>query len=136
MEQQTTQPYNTEVRLKTPKALLLRSAALLADEIENAAILAFTRSGYIAQVLSSLRPRRSAIYAFTDVPRVYKQSQILWGVMPFYMEFCDDPEQTIQNAIALLRDQNHVRPGTRLVVISYTVTGDRVVDTIQLRSVE
>lgn len=136
MEQQNTQPYNTEVRLKTPKALLLRSAALLADEIENAAILAFTRSGYIAQVLSSLRPRRSAIYAFTDVPRVYKQAQILWGVLPFHMEFCDDPEQTIQNAIALLRDQNHVRPGTRLIVISYTVTGDRVVDTIQLRSVE
>ena len=43
MEAQRGDPYNTAVSLKTPKAMLLRSAVVLASEIPDAVIVAFTK---------------------------------------------------------------------------------------------
>lgn len=136
IEKQPGPSYNNLVSLKTPKALVLRSAVILGDEIEDSAILAFTRSGYITKMLSALRPRRSPIYGFTDVPKQFMQMLMLWGVEPFLMDFADDPEVTIASAILRLRERAWVRTGTRLVVVSNVLAGERIIDSIQLRTVE
>lgn len=136
MEGQEGAPFNKQIKLKTPKALMLRSAVFLASEIENSAIVVFTRSGYLTQVLSALRPRRSPIYGFTDIPHIFKNMLMLWGVEPFLMDFNDDPEETIGTAIDRLRERGWVESGTRLVVITNVLAGKRIIDTIQLRSVD
>jgi len=128
--------YNKSITLKTPKALMLRSAVTLAAEIPNSAIIAFTRSGYITQMLSALRPRKNPVYGFTDMPHVFKGMLMLWGVEPFLTEFHEDPEQTIRGAIQQLRSGGWVTAGQRIVVITNALVGDRVIDIIQLRSVD
>lgn len=128
--------YNQDLVLKTPKALMLRSAVSLASEIENAAILAFTRSGYITQMLSALRPRKSTVFGFTDRPPVFKSMFMLWGIEPFLLEFSEDPEATIQAAIRRLVENRWLESGQRLVVITNALASERIIDTIQLRSVE
>lgn len=136
MEGQGGSHYNANIKLKTPKALMLRSAVILSAEIENSAILAFSRSGYITQMLSALRPRKSPIYGFTDISRVFRNMLMYWGVEPFLMDFDDDPEKTIQRAIVRLSDGGWVKPGTRLIVITNVLAGERIIDSVQLRSVE
>lgn len=136
MEGQEGPLYNDALVLKTPKALMLRSAVSLAAEIENAAILAFTRSGYISQMLSALRPRKSTVFGFTDKPHLFKNMLMLWGIEPFLIKFSDDPESTIQAAIQQLVENNWVESGQRLVIISNALARERIIDTIQLRSVE
>ena len=125
--------YNRAIKLKTPKALMLRSAVILSSEIRNSAIIVFTRSGYMPQMLSALRPRYTPVFGFTDVPRTFNNMLMLWGIEPFLLDFSDDPEKTIQLAIKRLLSSNWIRPEDRLVVLTNALADERIIDTIQLR---
>jgi pyruvate kinase len=127
---------NTKLKLDEPKAKMLRSAAVLAQELGKSGIVVFTRSGFLANVLGALRARAVPIYAFTDVESVFRHLLLPWGVEPFLMPFSDDPEETIQNALTYLTRRGWCTPGTWLVVITNVLAHERVIDTLQLRQVE
>lgn len=127
---------NDRIKLKEPKAKMLRSAAVLAADLENSGIVVFTRSGFLAYVLGALRPHGVPIYAFTDVDAIFRQLLLPWGVEPFLMEFSEDPEQTILDALNYLKRRNWAKPGDCLVVITNALANDKVIDTLQLRHVE
>lgn len=127
---------NSCIVLREPKAKMLRSSALLAQELGKSGIVVFTRSGFLAYVLGALRPRGVPIYAFTDIESVFRQLLLPWGVEPFLMEFSDDPEQTILDALAYLKRKNWAPPGSWLVVITNALASGKVIDTLQLRQVE
>jgi len=127
---------NRKLMLHEPKAKMLRSAALLAQDLGRSAIIVFTRSGFLAYTLGALRPRGVPIFAFTDKRALFRQMLLPWGVEPFLMEFSDDPEETIHRALCILRDQRWCEPGTMTVVISNSLARGQVVDTLQLRRVE
>jgi pyruvate kinase len=126
---------NTALQLTEPKAKMLRSAAVLAQELGTSGIVVFTRSGFLPTMLGALRARAVPIYAFTDVQSIFRQLLLPWGVEPFLMEFSDDPEQTIQNALQYLERKNWCEPGTWLVVITNVLANETVIDTLQLRQV-
>jgi len=126
---------NTKIQLKEPKAKMLRSAAVLAQELGKSGIVVFTRSGFLAYMLGALRARSVPIYAFTDVESVFRQMLLPWGVEPFLMAFSSDPEQTIQSALDYLKRREWCGPGTWLVVITNALVNERVIDTLQLRQV-
>jgi len=122
--------------LKEPKSKMLRSAAYLASELDNSGIVVFTRSGFLAQMLSSLRPTKVPLYAFTDNRALFRQLVVLWGVEPFFMEFHDEePEQTVQNAFGFLKNCGWAKAGDHMVVVSNAIAKDRIIDTIQLRQI-
>ena len=97
---------NGKLVLEEPKAKMLRSAAVLAQELGQSGIVVFTRSGFLAYVLGALRARGVPIYAFTDVRPIFRQLLLPWGVEPFLMEFSEDPEVTIENALDCLKQKN------------------------------
>ena len=127
---------NEAVRLDEPKAKMLRSAALLAQELGRSGIVVFTRSGFLAYALAALRAQGVPIYAFTDNEALFRQLLLPWGVEPFLMEFSADPEDTIQNALAYLKRREWCGVGTWLVVITNALAHEKVIDTLQLRQVE
>lgn len=127
---------NRKIQLKEPKAKMLRSAAVLAQELGKSGIVVFTRSGFLAYVLGALRARGVPIYAFTDIESIFRQLLLPWGVEPFLMEFSEDPEQTILDALAYLKRKQWVESGTWLVVITNALANEKIVDTLQLREVE
>ena len=127
---------NRAIELKEPKSKMLRSAAVLAQELGNSSIVVFTRSGFLAYVLGALRARGVPIFAFTDVESVFRQLLLPWGVEPFLMEFSDDPEQTITNALNTLKAKNWCHPGSWQVVITNALAHDKVIDTLQLRQIQ
>ena len=127
---------NELIKLKEPKAKILHSAAVLAQDLQNSGIVVFTRSGYLAYTLAALRADGVPIYAFTDDEALFRQLLLPWGVEPFLMPFCEDPEETILNAFAYLRRRDWCGPGTWLVVITNVLAHGKIIDTIQLRQVE
>lgn len=127
---------NRAIELKEPKSKMLRSAAVLAQELGNSSIVVFTRSGFLAYVLGALRARGVPIYAFTDVEPVFRQLLLPWGVEPFLMEFSDDPELTITRALNTLKAKSWCQPGSWQVVITNALAHDKIIDTLQLRQVE
>lgn len=126
---------NSTIRLREPKAKLLRSAAVLAQDLGNSGIVVFTRSGFLPFVLGALRPRGVPIYAFTDDDVTFRQLLLPWGVEPFLIGFSDDPEQTICDALDYLAKKNWCSPGDWLAVITNALASDRIIDTMQLRQV-
>jgi pyruvate kinase len=124
-----------EIHLPTPKGKMLRSAVYLANDIEDCGIVVFSRSGYLVRMLSSLRPQ-VPIYAFTDIPELFRNLLILWGVEPFQIDFSSDPEDTIKDAFAYLKRKKWVKEGQTLIVISNALAKEKVIDTLQIRYVE
>ena len=114
---------------------MLRSAAVLAQELGNSGIVVFTRSGFLAYTLAALRADGVPIYAFTDDEALFRQLLLPWGVEPFLMAFSEDPEETILNALAYLKQRDWCDTGSWLVVITNALAHGKVIDTIQLRQV-
>src|SRR5207342_3362657 len=131
IEPTETRGINEVIELKEPKAKMLRSAAVLAQELGNSGIVVFTRSGFLAYTLAALRAVAVPIYAFTDDEALFRQLLLPWGVEPFLMPFSPDPETTILDSLAYLKRREWCPKGTWLVVITNALAHDKVIDTIQ-----
>lgn len=136
IEPSVKRPLNEVIKLKEPKAKMLRSAAVLAQEMGGAGIVVFTRTGFLPYVLGALRPSGVPIYAFTDLEHVFRHLLLPWGVEPFLMEFADSHEQTIQKSIKVLSEKGWEKEGQWLVVITNALADEKVIDTLQLRQIE
>jgi len=117
------------------KIKLLQSAVLLAHQISDSSILTFTRQGFMAGGLAALRPALAPIYAMTNSVETLRQMRIMRSVEPFMLPLDSDPNDTIENAIALLARKGLVQSGDKLIVVTDIITEDRLVDSIQLRTV-
>ncbi len=127
---------NRTLVLTEPKPKMLRSAAMLAQELAGSAIVVFTRSGFLAYTLGALRARGVPIFAFTDVDSIFRQLLLPWGVEPFFMEFSDDPEETIRHAMEALKAKGWGQTGSHLIVITNALARGKVIDTMQIRQLE
>jgi pyruvate kinase len=136
IEPTNTRLLNDSIHPVEPKGKMLRSAAVLAQELGHSGIVVFTRSGMLAYTLAALRAVGVPIYAFTDDKDLFRQLLLPWGVEPFLMEFSADPEETIRNAIAYLKRREWCASGTWLVVITNVLAREKTIDTIQLRQVD
>ena len=104
------------------------SAVVLADQIRAAAIILFTKTGYIASLTAAFRPRWSPIYAFTESEEVSRKMTLNRGVFSFVLPFEDDPEANIQKAERMLLESYHyLIPGSSVVVVTEFHT-DRVIE--------
>jgi len=117
------------------KMKVLNSAVVLADGLPNSKIVTFTKQGFVAGGLAALRPLHSPILAFTPYPETYRQLRLLRAVEPFLMPFASDPEETIENAVALLRRLGHANIGEKLIIATDIIVQDRFVDSVQLRTI-
>ena len=136
VEASASKGYNSELPLRGPKDHLLRSAVVLAQELGDFGIVVFTRNGSLPQTLSAMRARRCPIYAFTDVPQVFRHLLLVWGVEPFLMTFSEEPELTIRNSFDYLMRRGWVKRDDLMVVVTNVLAGMKIVDTIQMRPVE
>lgn len=114
---------------------VLHSAVVLANELPRSLLLTFTRHGFMAQGLAILRPTHSPILAFTPSIEVFRQLRLLRAVEPFLMPLASEPNETIENAITVLRREGRVQPGDRVVIATDILAQDRLVDSVQLRTI-
>ncbi|MFP6854175.1 MAG: pyruvate kinase, partial [Opitutales bacterium] len=125
-----------ELNLVQPRAKLLRSASSLAMQMDGAAILIFTRTGNLAEKLSALRPNRVPIHVFTDDANLHRKLHMRWGLDPFLMNFSEDPEITVTQAIVHLKQIGRISVGDCLVAVTNALALNKMVESIQLREVE
>lgn len=124
------------LELSSPKSKLVRSAARLAEDVEDSVVMVFTRAGNLPQIVSSMRPLNTPVFAFTDNPELVPQMRLMRGVDPYYIEFDEDREVTIQSAFQLLQKRKLVSPGSWAVLITSVLRREGLVDVLQLRRVE
>ncbi|XP_052169649.1 pyruvate kinase isozyme G, chloroplastic-like [Oryza glaberrima] len=79
-------------------------------------IIVFTRTGSMAVLLSHYRPS-STIFAFTNEERVKQRLALYQGVVPIYMKFSDDAEETFSRAISSLLSAQFVKEGDYVTLV-------------------
>jgi pyruvate kinase len=133
-EEENQDPRNISA-FTSEKMKVLHSAVVLADELAGSKIVTFTRQGFVASGIAALRPAHAPILAFTALPETFRQLRLLRAVEPFLMPFAEDPSDTIENAITYLRGQGFVKVGNKLIIATDILVQDRLVDSVQLRTV-
>ncbi|MHB1439640.1 MAG: pyruvate kinase [Cuniculiplasma sp.] len=93
-----------------------RSTKLLSDQIKAHHIVAFTRGGNTARMVSSMRPR-AGIIAATPSRLVACRINLYRGIYPYVLkEFRENI--SVNEVLNLLLESNLIRKGERIVVIS------------------
>jgi pyruvate kinase len=108
---------------------------VLSNQLANSKIVTFTRHGMMARGLAALRPVHSPIFAFTPHAELVRQLRIVRAVEPFLMPFSPEPHLTIESAMALLQREERVQVGDKLIIVTDIIAQDRLVDSVQLRTV-
>ena len=93
------------------------AAVTLAERGDAAAIVAITRGGTTARVLSALRTR-VPIFAATDQPEVARRLALSWGVVPVLSEIGDDVATTGKRISDDLLSRHALEPGALVVFVS------------------
>ncbi len=114
---------------------VLHSAVVLANELPRSKLVTFTRHGFMAQGLALLRPSHAPILAFTPHVEVLRQLRLCRAVEPYLMPLAADPNETIENALNMLRREGRISVGDKIVVATDIIAQDRLVDSVQLRTV-
>lgn len=96
---------------------LCSAACMVANGVGARAIFCFTKRGYMAGYLSRLRPN-APIFAFCDDQRIRLRLAMRWGVIPFRLDFSDDPETNVLRTFELLKRRELVSSGDVVVVVS------------------
>ena len=91
------------------------AACTTARDLNAAAILTVTRSGYTAQHLSKYRPAEP-IVAATPSEKTYNQLSLCWGVYPIKARYQPDTNVLVTHAIDCAKRFGYVKIGDRVVV--------------------
>ena len=103
--------------LSGPGLALCEAAVTLAGHSDAMAIVAVTRGGKTARVLSALRPR-APIYAATNSPDIARQLALAWGVVPLVCDLGTDVAHAITQIGELLVSRALVSTSSTIVVVS------------------
>jgi pyruvate kinase len=98
---------------------LCEAAVTLADRGEATAIVAVTRGGKTARLLSALRPR-APIYAATDSPEIARRLALAWGVVPVIAELGGDVSAAAGRIGDQLVAHGAFPPSSVIVLVSIT----------------
>ncbi|CAL5209428.1 unnamed protein product [Lathyrus oleraceus] len=90
-------------------------ATMISNTLGTSTVV-FTRSGFMAILLSHYRPS-GTIFAFTDEKRVQQRLALYQGVCPIYMQFSEDSEETFTKALDLLQKNGMVKEGEEVALV-------------------
>ncbi|KAL2227004.1 UNVERIFIED_CONTAM: Plastidial pyruvate kinase 2 [Sesamum indicum] len=109
-------PANLGQTFKNHMSEMFAFHATMMSNTLGTSIVVFTRTGFMAILLSHFRPS-GTIFAFTNEKRVQQRLALYQGVCPIHMEFSADAEETFSNALALLQKQGMVKEGEQVALV-------------------
>ena len=93
------------------------NAAKIADQIDAAAILTMTFSGYTALKIAGHRPK-TKIIVFTANRQIMNQMSLVWGVEAFFYDKMESTDQSFRDIKAILKESGTVKGGDLIVNIA------------------
>ena len=100
---------------------LARSARYLARDVDAAAVVAASESGFTARKTAKFRPGVPVV-ATTPDDRVRRQLALSWGVNAQYVDYADTVEAVLDNAVDAALDAGVADSGDTIVVLSGMMT--------------
>ena len=104
---------------RSTAARICEAAVTLADRGDATAIVAITRGGKTARVLSALRPR-VPIFAATDRPEIARRLALAWGVVPVLTDLSGDVNAAASRIGEDLVARGAIPASSAIVLVSVT----------------
>lgn len=92
------------------------SACEAAEYLGIKAIVAFTKSGFTARMVSKYRPKTNII-AFSPSAIVQRQLSLSWGVCALNMDFLNNTDEIIQQTEKIVLEKKFVKKGDVIVIL-------------------
>ncbi|TSA41488.1 MAG: pyruvate kinase [Verrucomicrobiales bacterium] len=125
-----------QAELTQARQKVVKSAVVMANELKADAILVFTRHGSMARYTGWLRPHYSTVYGLCARESVARGLSLSWGVKPMVIPFdLINPQNTIETALKLMIEHGHLKKGQTVVIIGSILSGDQIIDAVQMRVV-
>ncbi|KAB1158879.1 MULTISPECIES: pyruvate kinase [Tenacibaculum] len=111
-------------------------AALMADDINAAAISTLTNSGYTAFQISAWRPK-SHVLAFSSEKRILGKLNLLWGVRAFYYDRDLSTDDTVEDINEIAKEKGFVKGGDFMINLSsMPVKAKGMVNTLRVSQID
>ena len=124
--------YERELVADSDKQHIAINAVALAEDLNAVGIVVITRRGITADLVTSARPQRVPVFAFTNHSQTRRRLALNRAVYSYRIEFSREPEKTLQRALTILREREGFAAEDKVVVIS-DVLAEGNSDAIQLR---
>ena len=108
-------------------------AVALAESLEAKGIVVITRHGLTADFVTSARPRKVPIFAFTNQEKTLRKLALNRAVSPYRIPFSADSEKMLARAFKMLANEAHMERNSKLVVVS-DVLVNQPTEAIQVRT--
>ncbi len=111
-------------------------AALMADDINAAAITTLTNSGYTAFQVSAWRPK-SHVLAFSSEKRILGKLNLLWGVRAYYYDRELSTDDTLEDINEIAKEKGFVKTGDFMINLSsMPVRAKGMVNTLRVSHID
>jgi len=118
------------------KKVLIKSAIYAGEELWVQWIFIFTKSGKLARLASSFRPKLS-IYAFTMHLQSVAYMNALYGVNPYLIENWDEKfTQNIYTAIDMCKQESILKKWDRIMVVNDIQKWDTEIPIVELMEIK
>ncbi len=107
------------------------AAARACDELDIAAILAISGSGFTVRSMARFRPRAN-ILGFTANSNTFRQLTSSWGTVPMEFESGPSYEDRVQEAVRRAVESGHVKPGDLVGVLAGIALSGAATDVFRL----
>jgi pyruvate kinase len=128
--------YVNPVTLKSPGQRMNAAAVYLANEIESAGICVFTHSGKTARFIAGLRPQDAPVFAFTPNLDVCRELSLHFGVVAHMIGASTDANEVLLLMQARLLEDNRVKPGQSIVIVSDLLVGKETLHAIHVHVIK
>lgn len=109
--------YNAETVSLNYARALAEAACSSSRDIKAKTIVAFSRSGFTALLVSKFRPQAS-ITGFTGNDVIRRKMNLYWGVNPYVMKLPGNTDEMISKSEKVLLKNGIVRKGDSIVIIA------------------
>ena len=125
--------YERSLKLKHEKQHVAVHAVALAESLEAKGIVVITRHGLTADFVTSARPHKVPIFAFTNQEKTLRKLALNRAVNPYRIPFSADSEKMLARAFKMLVTEAHMELNSKLVVVS-DVLVNQPTEAIQVRT--
>ena len=131
-EKYRTLGYESKLIVNTDWQHLGVAAKSIAESINADGIIAITRSGQTAEIVSNAKPFMIPVFAFSSNKNTLKQLSLAGSVNAFYSAMHHDHEKNINSVMKVLKKTLLPKEDLKFVVIS-GILSEKTADAIEIR---
>lgn len=132
-EKYDTLGYEKDLHLESDWHHLGVAAKNIAEQIEADGIIAITRSGLTARIVSNAKPSSIPVFAFTNNRKTQRQMSLSGSLINYYSTISPDHEKTVNQVLKILKKELNPQKQMKFVLIS-GVMSENSADALEVRS--